>query len=63
MQAMWKVGATGIRQRRLLVLILENRFHECLALKNIIESLRKLYDAVNGGSIKAKALQLIGKEL
>lgn len=69
MQALWKVGAAGTKQRKLLVGTLENRFHECITHKNctlirydIMESLRKLYDAVHDESITATALQLIEKE-
>jgi hypothetical protein len=69
MQALWKVGAAGAKQRKLLVDSLQGRYRDCIAHKNctlirydIIVSLRKLYDASNDESIKAKALQLIETE-
>ncbi|MEW6235795.1 MAG: hypothetical protein AB1656_10450 [Candidatus Omnitrophota bacterium] len=69
LQALWKVGASGKKQQKLLVDALEGRFEECVAEKNctlirydIIQNLRKVYDAVHDENIKAKALELIEKE-
>lgn len=69
MQSLWKVGAAGERQRRVLVAGLEQRFAECAAEKNctlirydIVEALRRLYDAAPDESVRAKALELIGSE-
>lgn len=69
MQALWKVGAAGKKQQELLVDALEFRFKECTTEKNstlirydIIQSLRKLYDAIKDGKVKAKALELIETE-
>jgi hypothetical protein len=69
MQALWKVGAAGEKQQALLVDGLENRFEECITEKNctlirydIIQSLRRLYDAVKDEKVKAKALELIQSE-
>ena len=69
MQALWKVGTAGAKQRKLLVEALEHRFRECIEHKNctlirydIVQSLRKLYDAIKEESIKAKALRLIETE-
>ncbi|MCI0337556.1 MAG: hypothetical protein L0226_08270 [Acidobacteria bacterium] len=69
MQALWKVGAAGKKQQKLLVDGLEGRFKECITEKNctlirydIIQSLRKLYDAVKDENVKAKALELIETE-
>jgi hypothetical protein len=69
MQALWKVGATGKKQQKLLVDGLEGRFKECLTEKNctlirydIIQSLRRLYDAVKDEEVRAKALELIETE-
>jgi len=69
MQALWKVGAAGKKQQKLLVEGLEHRFDECIAEKNctlirydIIQSLRNLYDAVQDEGIRAKALEWIGRE-
>lgn len=69
MQSLWKVGAAGIKQQERLVVALEGRFQECKTEKNctlirydIIQSLRKLYDAVPDEKVKAKALELIETE-
>ena len=69
MQALWKVGAAGKQQQKLLVEGLERRFDECLAEKNctlirydIIQSLRNLYDAVQDEGVRAKALEWIERE-
>lgn len=69
LQALWRVGAAGRPQQELLVGALEARFRECTAEKNctlirydIIESLRKLYDAVGDEAVKATALELIAAE-
>jgi len=69
MQALWKVGAAGKKQQKLLVEGLEHRFDECIAEKNctlirydIIQSLRNLYDLVQDEGIRAKALEWIGRE-
>jgi hypothetical protein len=69
MQALWKVGAAGKKQRKLLVESLEGRFRECIAEKNctlirydIVQSLRNVYDAVGDEAVKAKALELIERE-
>ena len=69
MQALWKVGAAGKKQQKLLVHGLEGRFNECITEKNctlirydIIQSLRNVYDAVKDEKVKAKALALIETE-
>jgi HEAT repeat protein len=69
MQSLWKVGAAGEPQRRALVQGLERRFHECAAEKNctlvrydIVESLKKVYDATGDESVREKALELIAAE-
>lgn len=69
LQAMWKVGCVGKAHRDLLVAALENRFSECVTHKNctlirydIIECLRKLFDAVGNEEIKARARALIELE-
>ena len=69
MQALWKVGAAGKKQQKLLVEGLEGRYRECITEKNctlirydIIQSLRNLYDAVKDETIKAKALELVESE-
>ena len=69
MQALWKVGAAGQKQRTLLVEGLAGRFKECRTEKNctlirydIIQSLRNLYTVVPDEKIKAKALELIETE-
>jgi hypothetical protein len=69
MQALWKVGAAGKQQQKILVNGLESRFKECISEKNctlirydIIQSLRNLYDEVEDEKIKEKALELIETE-
>jgi HEAT repeat protein len=69
MQSLWHVGAAGERQRKAVVDGLGKRFAECASEKNctlisfdIIESLRKIYDAVPDESVRAKALELVDTE-
>ncbi len=69
MQAIWKVGAAGRPQQRLLLDGLERRFDECSAEKNttlirydIVQALRNLYDEVKDETIREKALGLIETE-
>jgi hypothetical protein len=69
LQSLWRVGIPGESPRTRLVSALELRFAECTTEKNctlvrydIIESLRKLYDAVGDETVKTTALQLIEQE-
>jgi hypothetical protein len=69
LQALWKVGAAGVKQQRLLMDGLELRYNECIIEKNctlirydIIQSLRNLYDAVHDERLRDKALALIEME-
>jgi hypothetical protein len=71
LQALWKVGAAGKKQRKKLFDGLEGRFKECITEKNctlirydIIQSLKNVYDAaaVKDEKIKEKALELIETE-
>ncbi len=69
LQAMWKVGCVGKKHRELLVAALEQRFSDCITHKNctlirydIIECLRKLFDAVQDESIRTCAQTLIELE-
>ncbi len=69
MQSLWKVGAAGKKQQKLLVDGLTGRFKECVMEKNgtlirydIIQSLRNLYDAVKDEKVRDKALELIETE-
>jgi hypothetical protein len=69
LQALWKVGVAGPKQRALLLDGLERRFAECAAEKNrtlirydILQSLRDVYDATGDESVKAAALALIEME-
>lgn len=66
LQALWKVGAAGERQKQLLVAALRVRFDECESEKNgtlirydIIEALRKLYDSRRDESVRDAASALI----
>jgi len=71
LQALWKVGAAGKKQQKILVEGLERRFKECITEKNctlirydIIQSLKNVYDAaeLRDEKIKEKALELIETE-
>jgi hypothetical protein len=69
LQSLWKVGAAGKKQQKILVEGLELRFKECSAEKNytlirydIIQGLRKLYDEVSDEKVREKALELIETE-
>lgn len=69
MQALWKVGAAGEDQRRLLLKALETRFGDCASHKNctlirydIIQGLRTLHEAVGEEEIRSLALRLIESE-
>ena len=69
LQALWKVGAAGPRQKKLVLNRLAARFADCVAEKNctlirydIQVGLGQLYDAVPDAAIKARALALIETE-
>jgi HEAT repeat protein len=69
LQSIWKVGAAGKPQQKILVDGLAGRYEECTKEKNctlirfdIIHGLRNLYDQVADEAIKDKALALIEME-
>lgn len=69
LQALWKVGVAGKKQRERLLDALVGRFKECITEKNgtlirydIIQGFRNLYDAIQDETVKAKALELIKTE-
>ena len=69
MQALWKVGVAGEKQKNIYVEGLAGRFKECIKEKNctlirydILQSLRNVYDKVKDEKIKDKALELIETE-
>lgn len=69
LQAIWKVGAVGKKQQKMVVDRLAGRFVECGVEKNctlirydIIQGLRKLYDEVKDEKVREKALELIESE-
>ena len=69
LQSLWKVGSVGKEHQEILVSALERHFSECATHKNctlirhdIIESLRRLFDAVHDDAIKGRALALIELE-
>ncbi len=69
MQAIWKVGAAGKEQERILLDGLAGRFEECIPEKNctlirydIIQGLRNLYDEIKDEKVREKALELIETE-
>jgi len=69
LQSMWKVGCVGKKHQELVVTALENRFTDCVTHKNctlirydIIECLRRLYDATKVDDIQHRAEALIQLE-
>jgi hypothetical protein len=69
MQALWKVGIAGEKQKKIYIDGLAGRFKECIKEKNctlirydILQSLRNVYDAVKDEKIREKALGLIETE-
>jgi hypothetical protein len=69
LQSLWKVGAAGKQQQKLVVDRLASRYSDCAQEKNctlirydIIQGLRNLYDQVKDETIREKALQLIETE-
>jgi len=69
LQSLWKVGAAGKKQQKILIDGLEHRFKGCITEKNctlirydILQSLRNVYDEVKDETIRAKALELIELE-
>lgn len=69
LQAMWKVGCVGQQQQDMLVAALEKRFSDCVTHKNctlirydVIDCLRNLFDAVQGGAVRTRAKALIDLE-
>lgn len=69
LQSLWKAGIAGDAQRKKLIPGLIKRFRECATEKNctlirydILESIRKVYDAGPDESLRAVAEQLIATE-
>jgi hypothetical protein len=69
LQNLWKIGAVGKDQQKLLLDGLERRYNECVAEKNctlirydIIVDLRNLYDVVKDEQIREKAQAWIETE-
>ena len=69
LQALWKVGCISKKHQEILVAALEKRFWDCVTHKNctlirydIIECLRKLFDAVQTEEIRDRAKALIEQE-
>jgi len=69
MQALWKVGVTGEKQKKIYVDGLVGRFKECIKEKNctlirydILQSMRNVYDVVKDEKIREKSLELIETE-
>lgn len=69
LQALWKIGAAGPKQRKKLIDGLTVRFAECAAEKNrtlirydILHGLRNLYDLAPDDRLRARALALIETE-
>ena len=69
MQALWKVGVAGDKQKKKYLDGLAGRFKECIKEKNctlirydILQSFRNVYDVVKDEKIREKALALIETE-
>ncbi len=69
LQSLWKVGAAGKKYQKVVVDGLAGRFRDCVTEKNctlirfdIIQGLRKLYEAVKDEKIREKAMELIETE-
>jgi hypothetical protein len=69
LQSMWKIGATGKKQQKILLDGFTQRFEECAAEKNctlirfdIIQGMRNLYGATTDELVKETALALIETE-
>ncbi|HTJ29323.1 MAG TPA: hypothetical protein VL346_02410 [Acidobacteriaceae bacterium] len=69
MQSLWKIGVVGNEQRKLLLKSLSNRFQECASEKNctlirydILESVRRVYDATSDAEIPRLAASLMDLE-
>ncbi len=69
LQAMWKIGVVGEKQRALLLEAFEHRFHDCAAEKNctlirydILQGMRRVFDHTGEQAVRAKALALIDTE-
>jgi HEAT repeat protein len=69
LQALWGIGVVGKKQQAKVVSGLSDRFRECAAEKNgtlirydILQGLRRLYDAVKDEGIRKRALELMATE-
>jgi hypothetical protein len=69
LQALWPVGLAGEKQQAMVVKGLADRFRECAKEKNgtlirydILQGLRRLYDAVKDEGIRERAVALIATE-
>ncbi len=69
LQSLWIIGAVGKKNQKMVVEGLATRFADCAAEKNctlirydIIQGLRKLYDAIGDEKVREKALELIETE-
>ncbi|MEO6060934.1 MAG: hypothetical protein ABIQ99_03240, partial [Thermoflexales bacterium] len=69
LQALWKVGVAGEKQRALVLDRLARLFKDCVSHKNstlirydIVVGLRQLYDALKDERVKEVALALIATE-
>jgi hypothetical protein len=69
MQALWKVGVVGNKQRKIYIDGLAGRFKDCIKEKNctlirydILQSFRNVYDKVKDEKIRGKALELMETE-
>jgi hypothetical protein len=69
LQSIWKVGAAGKKQQKMVVDRLAGRFRDCVTEKNctlvrydIIQGFRNLYEEVKDEKVREKAMELIETE-
>ncbi|MCD7035104.1 hypothetical protein LRR81_12725 [Metabacillus sp. GX 13764] len=69
LQSIWKIALAGAEQKKLVLEYLADRFHSCTKEKHpamirsdIMESLRKLYEARTDEGIRELAMELIESE-
>jgi hypothetical protein len=69
LQSIWKVGAAGKKQQKMVVDRLAGRFRDCDTEKNctlvrydIIQGFRNLYEEVKDEKVREKAMELIETE-
>ncbi|MET0636045.1 MAG: hypothetical protein ABWZ25_08440 [Chitinophagaceae bacterium] len=69
-QSLWKIGVISKEMQELIISHLTKRYEECVSEKNytlirydILENFRKIFDQFRDETVKARALDLIAKEI